>query len=890
MSVISQIASFGKDRKNLGYILLIVASSFSVASFLQSALVRRGYGQFLSLRLLFFELVSLFGLSFLWFLISVFFSRKGGLDLVDALRWDALSSIPLLVLFLNLPLIFVSFLNLEKTLLLLAFAGSLTLKVFIFKSKFDLWEALSRSSVKDLSALFFLIVLVLLFFWRIVSSSPLHQGSLAEDFSLFFPFRFFAATSLGKGIIPLWNPYIFSGTPFLADSQVAIFYPVNLLLTLLATPSYLSYKAAEWAVVINFILAGIFMYLYARTIRISSYGSLVSAVVFAFGGFMVSHVRHLPVINVIVWLPLILLFLEKSLVGRKFIYSIPAGIALGASILGGHLQMVLYVVYFVFAYGLFRIYVLYKEQARAKEIGWSISFLVAVYVIAISLTAVQTFPTLELLPYSNRSIDVSYGLTTDFSLEAQNLIMLFVPNFFGGISGRYWGPWSYWWEMCGYVGILPLILGIFALVLIKKIEVKFFGVAAFISLLLVLGSNTFLHPLTYLFLPGFALNRAPSRFFYIFGFALAILAGYGSELMLKPVSRVKEFLTRTEKALLWIMGVGVLAVLFFYYALANSSSDKIKYQVFSNIVNGTNLFLIFLALSIAIIYLARKETKQYVLSALVVGLVIFDLFSFGWQWYVEEKKPAEYYASDPIIEFLKKDKDFFRVVNSDILSPNAGSAYSIFTTSGSNPLSLKEYEGISQREDLLNVKYVLSKKNLDKDKYELVFADGERKVFQRKIFTPRAFVPTKVVMAESAGLLEGDKFDAQSLAVIGGADAVSGKLTGENRGEVRIVSYQPNKISLEAQMKDDGFVVLSEIYYPGWKAYVDDKPSRVYRADKLLRAVFIPKGKHKMVMVFDPGSYKLGLRFTIIAWLVIGVILTGKAGIYFKSILWKPRD
>lgn len=874
MNVISLVVSFGRNRKNLGYILVILATSLSLAVFLQSALVKRGFGEFFSIRLVVFELMFLALVILFWLSLSVFFSRFGGCELEDTLRSASLSLLPVLILLLNVPTMFVDFVNIEKPLFLLAFIVTAILHVSVFNDKLDFWTVVSSSSLKDAGVLLLLIMLGLLFFWRIISGSSLHQGSLAEDFNLFFPFRFFAATSLRKGIVPLWNPYVFSGTPFLADSQAAVLYPVNLLLTLLASQDYLAYRAAELTVVLHFVLAATFMYLYARTMKFSSFGALVSAVVFAFGGAMVSHVRHLPILNVVVWLPLILLFLEKGLVRRRLIYAVPAGIALGASILGGHLQMVLYVSYAVLAYGLFRLYMLRRENRESKGIRWAALLLATVFVLAVLLTAVQTLPTLELLPHSNRSIDVSYRLTTDFSLEAQNLITLVIPNFFGGIQGRYWGPWSYWWELCGYVGIFPLVLAALALLSLRKSEVRFFGAAALVSLLLALGGNTFLHPLTYLFLPGFSLNRAPSRFFYLFGFALSMLAGYGADVLVRRDFKLADVLFKVQRFLLWILAAFVPIALFFYYALAFNSSHRVRYEVFSNIVNGTVFFLILLGLSVAVIYLERKKISLTALKATVIALIIFDLFSFGWRWYVEDKSPQTYYPKDPIVEFLKRDGELFRVVNDEVLSPNAGSTYSIYTTSGSNPLSLKDYEEISDREDLLNVKYVLSKKQQDADKYRLVFSDGERKVFQKMQYIPRAFVPEKVVPERDTGLVDGEDFDPRKVSVVEGFD----QTLSENRGDVQFMSYTPNKISLQTRMKNDGFVVLSEIYYPGWKAYVDGEERPVYRVDKLLRGIHVPKGGHKIDMTFEPASYRLGLWISLLTWLlVLGIAAVGTA-------------
>jgi hypothetical protein len=312
--------------------------------------------------------------------------------------------------------------------------------------------------------------------------------------------------------------------------------------------------------------------------------------------------------------------------------------------------------------------------------------------------------------------------------------------------------------------------------------------------------------------------------------------------------------------------------LVFYYGLAVSSSNRVRYQIFSNIVNGFNFFLLLLALSLGIVYLSRKNAKLIGLKTLVVALIVFDLFSFGWQWYVEEKKPQEYYPADPVVEFLKKDRDFFRVTNDDVLSPNAGSVYGIFTTSGSNPLSLKEYESMANREDLLNVKYILTRKEPDSNKYTLVYSDGERKVFERKKFTPRVFVPSAVLPAEKADFLEGSDFDAGKAAVLYGADSLLKRTNQSGKGTAKITNYTPNEITVRTEMQKDGFVVLSEIFYPGWKAYVDGESSQVYQANKLLRAVFVPKGKHKVRFSFQPSTYAWGLRIAGFTWLTIALI------------------
>jgi len=91
--------------------------------------------------------------------------------------------------------------------------------------------------------------------------------------------------------------------------------------------------------------------------------------------------------------------------------------------------------------------------------------------------------------------------------------------------------------------------------------------------------------------------------------------------------------------------------------------------------------------------------------------------------------------------------------------------------------------------------------------------------------------------------------------------------------QARIALYSPHRIVVEADLQADGFLVLSDTYYPGWKAFVDGREDKIYQADYLFRAVFLKQGKHLVEFRYSPLSFRIGLGISLAA----GAILLGIA-------------
>lgn len=270
------------------------------------------------------------------------------------------------------------------------------------------------------------------------------------------------AVALEKNLsLPLWNPYNFSGSPLLANFQTAAFYPLNIFFFFLPF-------AYAWSLLVFMqpLLAGIFLYLYLRNLKLHPLAAFLGSIAFAFSGFSVAWLEWNTLLQTLMWVPLVLLAKDKLLDKWTIKWTFIFFIAEIAAFFAGHLQTLFYGLCITNLYLFLRVY----QKARKRE-GKLIKQYIQVYLpflfvglVMYSVTAIQWIPTLQFILNSARSIDINYLTTEGWFVPWQHLIQFLAPDFFGNPTTlNYWGVWNYG-EFVGYIGLLPLIFACFAFI------------------------------------------------------------------------------------------------------------------------------------------------------------------------------------------------------------------------------------------------------------------------------------------------------------------------------------------------------------------------------------------------------------------------------------------
>ncbi len=767
----------------------------------------------------------------------------------------------------------------------------------------------------DLGIVLLLACLCLFFFWRIITPNLANRGSFPEgDFAdQFYAFGVYEAQRLFSGQLPLWNPYTFSGHPFLADVQSAIFYPPSLLTLLLSRPWGFSLFALELEAIFHFFLAGLFTYLLAKRLLHDRRAALISSLVFTFGGYLTSYPsQQLAILETDVWLPLILLLLDIGLeqfasagfvirpadrricnpAGAEVIsppvkfplFAVPlpiafAGLSFGLALLAGHPQSAMYVFYVSAIYFAFR--------ACANRVRWQSAVIAfgLFTLLGFGLAAAQLLPSLEYMRLSVRA-QASYNEMAG-GFPRQDLIQLLLPGSVSVMSPL-------------YVGILPLFLAILAPLLSAKNpsfadsrEVLFWTCLALGALLLSFGGNTFAYSLFYLFVPGFALFRSQERAAFIFSFSLALLAGYGVRLLTQAMSRPVKArfygFYRFVTYLVW--GALGLALLTFYGFVDNGQAAG---STFSTALERSLLLVVFLIFSLGLLHLRlRRIVKERLLMSLFVVLIVFDLFTVNWDNNFQETRPEEQYGPTMLTQILQSDGGIFRVYNEWRLPGNYGCVYGLEDIWGASPLYVGRYEDlvyklpIERVWQLLNVKYVITWRKALVPKTEVLYEEPREldTTYLHRLdeYWPRAYIVHQVEVIENDDKvlerLREPEFDPRRVAILPHKPDLPLPSQVEGESSVVILERRPERMVLEADMAANGLLVLSEVYYPGWRAYADGEEVPIYRADHVLRAVPLKAGHHRVEMVFDPLWPKVGLAVSgitlLLAAVLIGVTIAG---------------
>ncbi len=379
-----------------------------------------------------------------------------------------------------------------------------------------------------------IILAVTAFMYRDAFFPPYPSWTLSRESgdvaAIYYYWRSFGFESLKAGTIPLWNPDIFCGTPFAAYPESALFYPLNLIFLFLPLSG-----ALNASFVLHLALLMIFQFFWLRSIGSGRWPALLGSLALGFSGPVILHLTagHLSNICTFAWVPLLFFLAERFLGSGRRWWAAGGGIVLGLQLLAGHWQYAYYTVLLLAVYVLCRT-AFGRGIARRR---WS--FLPAgiglCLAVAAGLAAVQILPALGVSGESfRRDLDITWA--SAFSLPPANLLTFILPGYLGDTVGSLYRGENYFWEMCGYLGFIPLGLAALALILRKDRLTSALGLAAGVALLIVLGSHTPLFTVLYALLPGFRYFRGSAKFLFFAAFFLTSLAARGLDCLAAPAA------------------------------------------------------------------------------------------------------------------------------------------------------------------------------------------------------------------------------------------------------------------------------------------------------------------------------------------------------------------
>jgi hypothetical protein len=669
----------------------------------------------------------------------------------------------------------------------------------------------------------------------------------------YYPWQVFINRSLRGGEIPLWNPYSFAGTPFLAANANNVLYPPRIALSLLVSAP----RVHDLLVASHMFLAGIAMYLLLVYWRASWAGAVLAGVAWMASSFMLAWTALEHFVVVAALLPLAVLLVDASIRRRSWPAAIALGVVLALLFLGGNILFVelCFVLLGAFGAGLLlersiRAARRNEFRLRSRELRADVARLVVPWLLGIGLSAITLLPTAELVRESARA-PLSYSELRDLGLPFSELGNVFVaPNLDEASFLR--DPYHTALFGGSLVGLLALVgFGV------RRHGAWLARAAAVATLLVALGTP--LLALPYWLLPGFANLKPLGRVLFLFAFALAVLAAFGLDAVSSWLSR--RFHGRR---------LAVVAVLVPVAAIGVTVVQLRVYE--GGVLNTQPASREHLYPATPLLQRLMDERGSRVLptSGVLPGstALVYPLHSaLGYEsivpervqdfWRVVSGVPVAELASVPVESAFepapRPDEvrlDLLERAGVELLVEPPG-----IDTGGRDPARLAPvYDGPDGR--LLRVRRALPRAYLVSG---CEAAPDARSALVR--FQERSFDPAAAVILEEEGLRSE------------GLDCPPSR--GFAGGGARVVAEGVNRMTLELDVPTAGFLVVNETWDAGWHASVDGRDAPVLRANSVFRAIPVAAGAHTVRLRYSPRAYEAGAWISAVTLLATAAACAG---------------
>jgi uncharacterized membrane protein YfhO len=739
----------------------------------------------------------------------------------------------------------------------------------------------------------------------IIPGRGLYWGTASLQF---ISWRILAFDQIRDGIVPLWNSMNGMGAPLMANYQLALFYP----------PSWLTFifgwiagrEGIIWA--LGFLLsghiiwAGIGMVKLMKRLGVNEVGQIIAGLAFALSGYWVARGSFFSMVWAGSWIPWVILAASEianpvdcNIIWKRFLPTTFI-FCLAMQLLAGHAQLTWYTIILSSSW----VFVGIIVRKKLKKGLVSLSQFVIGGVVAGMISAIQIIPTAEYLLNSQRADAYAYEQAMTFSFWPWRILTLLMPNLFGSPgTGNYWGYAAYW-EDAIYIGLIPLVLAVCTL-LLKRRKLDDVTIAPYRSLIpylwililvgfcLALGKNTSIFPWLYRNVPTFDMFQAPTRFMVLCVFALSVLAGISSDRWKKPTGRNARKVSRAM--------VGTVAI------LIGAIAAKI---LFPNIKPSFILSMLFtggfgLIMGALTLYAPRRETLAGLgWRWMVAGIITLDLILANWglnptsevKFYSEQNnvlvenirssRSRLYISSDD--EYLLKFRRFFRfsdfrsiegfdyLLNS--MLPNLNIIAGLPSANNFDPLSPERFsifiqwlESLPENQRItlmerVNIGWIEKRVTDTREGVEFQALDALPKVQWRAC--AEWVLKSGEVLPEMKNNLERD--NGEGSVVVEGIQPNTQENCLRSKANLSFVETS-NRVRIQVQTENAGWLFLANAWYPGWNVYVDEKKEINNRADFLFQAVQVGVGTHMVEWRYEPKSWLVGVCLSGFSLLIMVV-------------------
>ena len=777
------------------------------------------------------------------------------------------------------------------------------------------------SATVDRLCLVLTVFLILCFCQNLILSESV---PFFRDLSTYFyPMRYSLFESYRSGNLPLWDRHAAMGFPLLADFQSGALYPPHGFFLILPF-----FPAIRVIFVFHFLVAGIGTYCLCRRWKYPPWLSIVGALLFTLGGTIVSLANLLNHFQTAVWLPWVILLWEKVLRDASWKHFLAFTLIVAIQFLAGSPELFALTMALVIVDGI-RIKLSYPNVSYRRVF----SIFLSANVLVLMVVMIQLLPTIELFLESRRKQPIPPQEILHWSLKPISLLnLLFLDkeiDLKNPVGLRFFFAREAPFFVSYYLGAI-CIFGIGLWVCFSSIREKITLLSfVTISLILALGIYTPVYPFLLQHIPFLGAFRFPEKLFFPVYAVLLYMTLQGLDGLLVQEEKIvkKPFVALALIGAVW---AGLYVLLRFHVdviagfvtaqtgkPLLSPVHAEIVAAVLSNLERQVVLSLGFLLLMVLV---RARAIRLPLFGVLMISAVFIDL-TWAHQGFLFPLSPhiatseqrimrapdfdptrlfyypstRNLHPSSLLAEGRPSFKEAMALSFQDLL-PDSGIIYGFDYMQEIDALARRPYTefiGFANQLDpgqqirllrAFNVGYLVTFRPLSVKGIRFLkrFPQFFSWLYKIDKSVPRTYIVNRISVEQGSErtfhrLLE-PGFDPMQEVVLDHSVQITQK--GRFEGIAKIVSYKNQTVTIHASVNDPGILVLADSYYPGWKAYVDGRETRILKANLFFRAVVLAEGEHVVEFRYEPLSFKIGLAVsltTLCALVLISVF------VYFRG-------